>query len=110
MRNDLANRGAVVTGGASGIGRAAALALARHGARVTVGDFSPLAENDALFRELGIQQRTCDVRREADVKDLVDAAAARAGGLHVLVCSAGVGMVKQITEVTEEDWDDCLDT
>ena len=53
---DLSGRTAVVTGGADGIGRATAKLLARHGAKVYVGDHRPLEENEAPFTELGIVQ------------------------------------------------------
>jgi 3-oxoacyl-[acyl-carrier protein] reductase len=110
MKHDLLQgRTAVVTGGADGIGRATALLFAREGAKVFVGDFRPRAENEAAFDELGIVQRTCDVRVEADVQRLIEEAAAT-GRLKVLVNNAGIGMVKQITEVTEAEWDACLDT
>ncbi len=99
----------MVTGGANGIGRATAALLARHGAKVFVGDFQPLEENRARFAEMGITQLTCDVRSEVDVRRLIDAAGA-AGGLDILVNNAGIGMVKQIPEVTEAEWDACLDT
>lgn len=107
---DLTGRVAVVTGGASGIGRAAAVLFAKHGARVFTGDFSPLAENASLFADLGIRERQCDVRREADVQRLIDSAVAEAGRIDILINNAGIGMVKQITEVTEADWSACLDT
>lgn len=112
MRNnqDFSGRTVVVTGGASGIGRATALLFAQQGARVFVGDFSPLAENGTVFAELGIGQLRCDVRVEADLNRLIDQAAAESGGLHVLVNNAGIGMVKQITDVSEADWDACIDT
>src|SRR6185436_7542875 len=71
----LTGRVAVVTGGASGIGRATAVLLARHGARVFTGDYSPLAENAALFAEWKISESPCDVRREADLQRLIDGAA-----------------------------------
>ncbi|MCO6455170.1 MAG: SDR family oxidoreductase [Pirellulaceae bacterium] len=106
---DLAGRVAVVTGGANGIGRATALVLAEHGARVLVGDIKLLDENHERFAELGIRQRQCDVRLEADVQSLIEEAAADTARLDILVNNAGVGLVKPITEVTEEEWDRCLD-
>ncbi|MEX0704285.1 MAG: SDR family oxidoreductase, partial [Planctomycetales bacterium] len=103
-------RAAVVTGGGDGIGRATALRLSRCGARVFVGDLRFPAETAEQFRRAGIAMRTCDVRREADLRALIDGAAAQAGRLDVLVNNAGIGMVKQIGDVTEEDWSACLDT
>ena len=103
---DLTGKTAVITGGASGIGRAGALLLAEHGAKVVVADFAPLAENDELFAKLGIESRQCDVRRETELKKLMNFAAT----FNILVNNAGVGMVKQIDQVSEEDWDRVLDT
>lgn len=108
--NALNGRVAVVTGGASGIGRATALLLAEHGARVVVGDYDPLEENREPFARLGMVQMTCDVRREADMRQLIEAAVALGGRLDILVNNAGIGLVKQIPEVEESQWDACLDT
>lgn len=105
----LEGRTAVVTGGESGIGRATARRLAQCGVRVFVGDLMLRNENDAEYRQLGIHRQTCDVRCEAEVQQLI-AAAAATGRLDILVNNAGVGLVKPITEVTEEEWDRCLDT
>jgi NAD(P)-dependent dehydrogenase (short-subunit alcohol dehydrogenase family) len=110
QQSDLAGRTAVVTGGASGIGRATAVLLARHGAIVTIGDYSLRDENIELFSELGIQQQQCDVRSEAELEKLINQAASSTGRLDILVNNAGIGMVKQIDEVTEEDWDRTIDT
>jgi NAD(P)-dependent dehydrogenase (short-subunit alcohol dehydrogenase family) len=106
----LDGRAAVVTGGASGIGRATALLLAEHGAQVFVGDFRLRAENDGRFAELGIAQLVCDVRSEASIAALIGAAVEAAGRLDILVNNAGIGLVKQITDVTEAEWDQVLDT
>lgn len=100
----------MITGGASGIGRATALLLARHGARVFVGDYDLLAANETAFAAAGIVQMTCDVRREDQIEALINRAVGDRGRLDILVNSAGVGLVKQITEVTEAEWDACLDT
>jgi NAD(P)-dependent dehydrogenase (short-subunit alcohol dehydrogenase family) len=106
----LRDRTAVITGGASGIGRATALLLAQNGARVFVGDYDLLAENESAYAAAGITQVKCDVRSEEQVEELVDRAARESDRIDILVNSAGVGLVKQITEVTEAEWDACLDT
>lgn len=102
-------RTAVVTGGESGIGRATALLLANRGCRVFVGDVKRHAENDEPFEAANISRRQCDVRREEDLQNLIDEAVELTGRLDILVNNAGVGMVKQIVDVTEEDWDFCID-
>jgi len=106
----LQGRVAIVTGGGSGIGRAAAIRLAREGARVIVGDLEPLPRADEELASCGIELRHCDVRSERDLKVLIDGVGDRYGTVQILVNSAGVGMVKPTTEVTESDWDRCLDT
>jgi NAD(P)-dependent dehydrogenase (short-subunit alcohol dehydrogenase family) len=103
-------RVAVITGGENGIGRATAVRLARAGYRVFVGDLHPREENRALFAELQIHAQPGDVRREADVAALINSAVAATGRLDVLVNNAGVAMVKPITDITEAEWDRCLDT
>jgi NAD(P)-dependent dehydrogenase (short-subunit alcohol dehydrogenase family) len=108
--NDLAGRTALITGGSSGIGRATALLLARNGARVFAGDIAPKAENESLFDELGILEVPCDVRRESDVSSLVAAAVTATKRLDIAVHSAGIVLVKQITEVSEAEWNSVLDT
>lgn len=75
-----------------------------------VGDFDPVEESTAAFAELGIVELRCDVRVEDDVRSLIEKAVTVGGGLDILVNNAGIGMVKQITEVTEKEWDACLDT
>lgn len=107
---DLRGRVAIVTGGTSGIGRATALLLAEHGARVFSGDYRLSPDNEATFRAAGIVQQECDVRRDADVSRLVETAISQAGGVDILVNNAGIVMVRQIPDTSEADWDACLDT
>ena len=104
----LTDQTAIVTGGNSGIGRATALLLAQHGASVLVGDLEQSEETEQLFAPLGIVHRDCDVLRENELAGLVEQAAAPSGRIDILVNNAGVGMVKPVTEVTEEDWDLCV--
>lgn len=100
---------AVVTGAASGIGRAIARRLAEGGARVVGCDFNRVETDERQDAELGIEMMSCDVRDESQLAQVVDRAAER-GKMRILVNNAGIGMVKPIEEVTSEDWDRCLDT
>ncbi len=110
MQSDLTGRTAVITGGSRGIGRAAAIVLAQAGARVFTGDLHPRDENGELFGSLGITELTCDVRRESDVRQLVERAVQATGGLHILVNNAGINMAGQVPDLAAKDWDDCFDT
>ncbi len=107
---DLTGKTAVVTGGASGIGRATVRLLASRGAKVYVGDFHLREENDEPFARLGIQQIQCDVRQEEDIKRLIALACEGGQDIDFLVNNAGVGLVKPITDVSSEEWDTCLNT
>ncbi|HEX8486640.1 SDR family NAD(P)-dependent oxidoreductase [Sphingomonas sp.] len=97
---------AVVTGGASGIGRATALRLAQEGAHVIVGDLD--AEGGAAIADASggaIAFLRTDVTHEADIVALL-AAADAAGGLDVLFNNAGAGGARApIGEIAAEDWD-----
>jgi len=110
LQLELTDRVAVVTGGSSGIGRATAIALAQAGAAVTIGDVELRPENDAVFEPLNIQQQQCDVTNVNQLRDLIDGTATAAGRLDILVNNAGVVLVKQVPDVTEDEWDRCLDT
>ncbi len=110
MLFDLTGRTAIVTGGASGIGRATAIALASAGAKVFVGDLHPRDENSTSFAPLGIHEQTCDVRQESDIRALVERAVQAEGGLHIVVSNAGINMTGQVPDLTSADWDECFDT
>jgi len=108
MQCDLSDRVAVVTGGASGIGRAAARLLARNGAKVFVGDLRLLDENAVEFADLGIVQRECDVRSEASIAQLLDGAVAEIGRLDILVNNAGITAFiphNDFDAVDADEWD-----
>jgi NAD(P)-dependent dehydrogenase (short-subunit alcohol dehydrogenase family) len=107
---DLSGRVSVITGGASGIGRATAVRLAQCGAKVFMGDLKLRPENDAEFARLGIRQQACDVRDLSHLQRLIDGAARDGGRLDFLVSNAGVVQVGQLEEISEALWDRCLDT
>lgn len=104
---------AVVTGAASGIGRASAVALAADGARVAVGDIlqdQGQAVADGI-RSAGGEAffRRCDVTSMADVEALVDAAVERWGRLDVMFNNAGVAIGGSAAEMSEADFLRVLD-
>ncbi len=100
---------AIVTGAASGIGRASAIAFAREGAKVVVADRNEQAgkETAAAIAAEGHQAHfvQIDVAREADVRRMVEETVARWGTIDVLFNNAGIVLVKSIEEMTEEEWD-----
>lgn len=108
----LKGKKALITGGDSGIGRAAAIAFAREGADVAIG-YLPAEEKDAeevikLIREEGRKAVALpgDIRSEAFCTELVEKAVNELGGLDVLVNNAGrQQFCSSIRELTTEDFD-----
>ena len=86
--------GAIVAGGASGLGEATVRALHERGAHLTIADLNQ-EKGEALSSELGERARfvPCDVTDEAQVADAVTQAAA--DGLRISVCCAGVGWAER---------------
>jgi NAD(P)-dependent dehydrogenase (short-subunit alcohol dehydrogenase family) len=105
---ELRGRTAVVTGGASGIGRALTRALAREGANVVIADLDEPAMEAVAADVRGVGVKSLTVR--TDVTDLgqVQALAARAfdafGGVHVLCNNAGVAAWGGLETATHRDW------
>jgi NAD(P)-dependent dehydrogenase (short-subunit alcohol dehydrogenase family) len=108
--NRLQGKSAVVTGGAVGIGRACVLRMAEEGAKVAIFDVLE-SEGKALAGELAARNlhvlfSRVDVADEGAVKAGLDAAAARFGGLNVMVNNAGIsGSPKPTDQVSEAEWD-----
>ena len=110
---ELAGRVAVVTGGATGIGLATALALAADGAAVYVA-----ARDAARARRVAAEETALGLVIRAVLMDVTDAqsvaAAFRqiddAGRLDIVVNNAGIDMGGRVENLSETDWDTCLDT
>ena len=105
----LKDRIAVVTGGASGIGRALALLFAREGAHVVVADLDEagMAETVAGVIQAGrrgLAVKT-DVSHLADVQALADRAFAELGAVHVVCNNAGVALWGGLESVSHQDWE-----
>jgi len=110
---DLTGRGALVTGGGSGLGRAIAEGLCQFGARVAVVDVNGTTaatvaeEISASGREAAAIQ--CDVSQPDEVTRAVTAAIDRFGSLDILVANAGIGARSLAEEMTFEQWTRVLD-
>jgi NAD(P)-dependent dehydrogenase (short-subunit alcohol dehydrogenase family) len=104
----LQGKGAVVTGGASGIGLATAAVLAEKGARVLLADIEQGALDDAVgrLRTTGAEAHgvVCDVRSLDAVRAMADAAFDALGAVHVVFNNAGIAVGGPILEMTHDDW------
>lgn len=100
---------ALVTGGGQGIGRAAALALGRAGAHVSVADINAKSaeETAAAVVALGRQSLSiaADLGSVSDIDRMVAETVARFGRIDILVNNAGVTRSADIMDLTEADWD-----
>ena len=106
---------ALVTGAATGIGRATALLLAQAGARVVVNHLHQSQAAQALVDEIttyGGQALaiSADVSQAVDVERLVREANDAAGPIHILVNNAGILQEKPFLDTSEDDWDRMLGT
>jgi NAD(P)-dependent dehydrogenase (short-subunit alcohol dehydrogenase family) len=94
---------ALVTGGASGIGRATADLLAERGAQVAVLDLDPSPVDKPLLAY------RADVTDDASVREAVAAAIADLGGLDVLINNAGIGAQGTVEDNPDDEWHRVLD-
>jgi rhamnulose-1-phosphate aldolase/alcohol dehydrogenase len=110
-KGELAGRIAVVTGGASGIGRATARLLAQLGAHVVVADLNEQGARevaDQLVARHGLRRALAiavDVTNEVSVEGMLAEAVRAYGGLDILVASAGLATSASVTETSLEDWE-----
>jgi NAD(P)-dependent dehydrogenase (short-subunit alcohol dehydrogenase family) len=108
MTGLLSGKGAIVTGGASGIGEACSETLAREGAGVLITDIDDLRGKDAVARitKAGGKAHYLrhDVRDEAAWPGVIAEAETRFGRLDIMVANAGIGILVPIAEMTLADW------
>ena len=119
--SSMRGRVAVVTGGATGIGRAIALEFARHGASVAFnyfaydGGMEVVDEAEATAREIQhmevrVYHAPCDVRDAGAVNRFVSDVQEELGGIHILVNNAGIARDRALWRLTDEQWRSVLDT
>jgi rhamnulose-1-phosphate aldolase/alcohol dehydrogenase len=110
-KGELAGRIAVVTGGASGIGRATARLLAQLGAHVVVADLNEQGAHEVaeeLVAVHGLRRALAlavDVTNEGSVERMLAETVHAYGGLDILVASAGLATSASLTETSLEDWE-----
>jgi NAD(P)-dependent dehydrogenase (short-subunit alcohol dehydrogenase family) len=108
----LAGKVALITGGGSGIGRASALAMAAEGAAIVV-------VNRTFSKAAGVMEEIsaaggnamaleADVSKSADVQNMIARTVEQFGKIDVLFNNAGISPSGTVTEITEEEWDECL--
>jgi NAD(P)-dependent dehydrogenase (short-subunit alcohol dehydrogenase family) len=109
----LKDKVSIITGAASGIGKATALVFAREGAKVMCADVNADGA-ESVARQIvdtggDAASIKTDVALEADVKEMVSQTVARWGRLDVLYNNAGIGYGMPVTQVSEADWDRLMD-
>lgn len=111
---DFTGKVAVITGGASGVGRSLAFALGRRGARIVVGDVdeAAMADIDQALAAEGIEARVahCDVTSAASLESLANVATEHFGGIQLVFANAGIGAGESgaMWDYSEKDWQWCF--
>jgi|SRR5688572_18846984 3-oxoacyl-[acyl-carrier protein] reductase len=118
--DDLRGACAVVTGGATGIGRAIVLELARHGAHIAFnylddgdGRIEEEAERTAAeLRQMEVKVlcRSCDIRDRTLVDSFVEEAVNVLGDVHILINNAGVARDRALWRMEDEEWNEVIET
>jgi 3-oxoacyl-[acyl-carrier protein] reductase len=119
-RGDLKGKGAIVTGAATGIGRATALEFARRGCGVAFNYVElpgrdvavQAAMTEAVLKSLNVPVfcDRCDVRSKDEVDRFVQAASNALGGIHVLVNNAGISRDAALWRMDDTAWEDVVET
>jgi NAD(P)-dependent dehydrogenase (short-subunit alcohol dehydrogenase family) len=111
---DFQGKVAVITGGASGVGRSLAFALGRRGAKIAVGDVDGNAMEqigqDLAAENIEAIVEHCDVTSLESLNALADAAIAKLGGMDLVFANAGIGAGETgaMWDYSEKDWQWCL--
>ena len=107
----LQDKVAIITGAGSGMGRATAKLFAQEGARLVLGDIDQEGLEKVLT-EVGREKArgvVGDVAKEETARRLAREATTAFGRVDILVNNAGVHLLKDITELTVEEWDRLMD-
>lgn len=106
---------AIVTGGAKGIGRAIVKELAKKGINVVINYNTSKEQAEKLQRELidngyKVEIYKADVSKREEVKELIEFTEKKFGNIDILVNNAGIDQFKLFTDITDEDWNNIIQT
>ena len=104
MTKRLSKKVALVTGGASGFGKATAELFKREGAEVYISDINE-QNGKKVSKELGVVFISHDVTKTEDWISVIDEIKEQSSGLNVLVNNAGIGFMADVEATTEEEWE-----
>jgi 3-oxoacyl-[acyl-carrier protein] reductase len=118
---ELRGQVAIVTGGATGIGRAIAVEFARHGVHIAFNFFAydgnqeivreaEQTARDIADLEVRVFYASCDVRDPAQVDAFVENVQEELGGIHILVNNAGIARDRALWRLTNDQWESVLET
>jgi NAD(P)-dependent dehydrogenase (short-subunit alcohol dehydrogenase family) len=111
---DLSGKSAIITGSTAGLGYAMAVVLAAYGASVTISSrrAEKCEEVAAAINGMGGKAIAvpCDTRVVSQIARLVDETEKAFGKLDIMVNNAGIGITKRIVEMSEDEWDEVVDT
>ena len=109
----ISDKVAIITGAASGIGRATAILFAKEGGKVVVADKNEVGGNETvdLIRSDGGQAifNYVNVTSATDIQGMVKTTINTYGKLNILVNNAGIAIRLPVVDLSEEDWDRILD-
>jgi len=106
----LSGKVAIVTGGSRGIGKATASLLAQHGANVVITSKNNSSLQNAAKEMNNVVSIPGDIRKNADVENVVKVTLEKFGRIDILVNNAGIfPKVKPLHEISEEEWNDVID-
>jgi NAD(P)-dependent dehydrogenase (short-subunit alcohol dehydrogenase family) len=103
----IADRVAIITGGASGMGKATAELFAQEGAKVVIGDV-PGSEGEQIAKSIGGLFVPTDVREARAVEKLVNTTCDKFGGLDIMFNNAGIGTLTPLLDTSEELYSNTL--
>ena len=109
----LKGKTAVITGAATGIGRATAVLFAKEGANVVLNTAHNIEAAESTVSEIQLNHGSCtfamgDVSIQQDVQRIIHKTINQFGQLDVLVNNAAIGVIKPLGETSEEEWDQVL--